>query len=343
MSGGTLKKCFIELRALPLEQFRLPTDGRKWKEIARSRRMVLEFIASFADGDGTVGKFSPSIEKQSKHNGFSKPWVLHIHDDLKQLGFLEWTRDRKSNRNQRRYYTIMLPVEAPGSEGSRSTLEFTCTKSTPEFTQQVNYSSEQVNSRVYPAGKVQSLPIRLLPSKESVSLPSPFDETMDVLVPAQKRNPQNEQTSVSGRGQNVGALGAAFTEITDKLLHATKDQRQFLQRQIENLGFEAAKAVVKEFAEDERHDWGKLHCPAAILQRDWPSYEALVKRQQADADEQAKVQELLKRAESQGNEEWERNMAKIKAEREWMQFGGPMPEHLKADPVARAAAEARWS
>jgi hypothetical protein len=66
MSGGTTRKCSIELRDLPLERFRLPTDRRKWEAAARSRRMVLEFIASFANGDGSfngkTGNFSPSMD-----------------------------------------------------------------------------------------------------------------------------------------------------------------------------------------------------------------------------------------------------------------------------------------
>src|ERR1700733_11148380 len=101
-------KCTVTVRNLPLDRFRLPGDGRKWKQAARSRSGLLVRISSYANGDGTFvrdGKnYSPSWETLTKH--VSSKSLARWTDDLAKLGFLSWTRDQHYSR---RVYTIHLP------------------------------------------------------------------------------------------------------------------------------------------------------------------------------------------------------------------------------------------
>ena len=45
-------KCLIEIKRLPLDRFRIPSPGRKWKHIARQVQALLMYLATFANGDG---------------------------------------------------------------------------------------------------------------------------------------------------------------------------------------------------------------------------------------------------------------------------------------------------
>jgi hypothetical protein len=100
-------KCTITVRNLPLERFRLPNDGRKWKQAARSRQGVLEHLSTFANGDGTFVRsgrnFSPSWERLTKR--FAEKSLDRHCDALRKLGYLAWTR---LNHYTRRVYTIHL-------------------------------------------------------------------------------------------------------------------------------------------------------------------------------------------------------------------------------------------
>jgi hypothetical protein len=331
MSGGITRKCSIELRDLPLERFRLPKDTRKWEAAARSRRMVLEFIASFANGDGSfrgmTGNFSPSMERQCNHSGFSRGWVRQLHEDLRELGFLTWNIVRTKNGQRRKLYEISIRAPEAASEAETPAGETMDALQSPPWLEAMDtlespchghYSEVHGESRVTMPCALQSDHIRLLQSEDSVSLPSTENRATTDSLSAQEI-PFSEHNSVSGRGEDVGALGEAFAKITHKMLRASKDYRQFLQRQIERLGFEGAKAVVEAFATDERHDWDKLRCPAAVLQRDWTSYQALAEHRQTELKEQqdlrAEIERALKAGQAQIDAEHAETMRKLAEER----------------------------
>lgn len=161
---GPTSKCLIEIRNLPLERFRMAHDGRKWKQVARSRSLVLVYIATFADGDGNVGKYSPGIERQTKRHGFTARWLYRLHDDLNALGFLSWKRE---NRQEKREYTITIPTDPDVNYSQASDVNYSLSDvkySSPD----VNYSASDVNSRVSAT---------VLPSKEpSVSVSEQLGE-----------------------------------------------------------------------------------------------------------------------------------------------------------------------
>jgi hypothetical protein len=101
-------KCTIIIRNLPLDRFRLPGDGRKWKQAARSRSELLVRLSTYANGDGTFVRngqnYSPSFETMEKH--VARKSFYRITDALRAAGLLSWTREK---HYERRVYTIHLP------------------------------------------------------------------------------------------------------------------------------------------------------------------------------------------------------------------------------------------
>jgi hypothetical protein len=129
--GRVLKKyngCSLQIRDLPLEAFRLPDDGRKWKQLARSRSSLLLKISTFANGDGTFQSqngetnYSPSAKRLLRH--YARDTLYRLSNDLRTLGLLSWHRE---NHYGRRFYEIHL---------SKKQVRYS-----PE--EQVRYSSEE--------------------------------------------------------------------------------------------------------------------------------------------------------------------------------------------------------
>ncbi len=83
------KSCLFEICKLPIEYFRLPSDGRKWKAAASARKTLAVQLAGYADPDGT--SIRPSIKTLAEQTGFSRAKVCRLMDDLKELRFMERT------------------------------------------------------------------------------------------------------------------------------------------------------------------------------------------------------------------------------------------------------------
>jgi hypothetical protein len=112
-------KCTQQVRNLPLDRFRLPSDGRKWKQAARSRSDLLLRLSSYANGDGTfVGEtgrnYSPSLGTLTKH--IAQQSYFRLTAALQELGLLSWTRAKH-------YYPRIYTIHLPDSSGSRATFE----------------------------------------------------------------------------------------------------------------------------------------------------------------------------------------------------------------------------
>jgi hypothetical protein len=102
--------CLLAVRAMPIERFRLPADGRKWKQLAASRASFLESLASRANPDGTFLRgevnYSPSEIRLARRT--SPRSVYRITDALRELGLLTWER---RNNYSRRIYVIHFREE----------------------------------------------------------------------------------------------------------------------------------------------------------------------------------------------------------------------------------------
>ena len=83
------KNCLFQSFKIPLEKFRLPEDGRKWKASAFNRSALFKELASFANADGT--NIWPSIPTLIKSTGWSRSKVCYTLDELTALGLMERT------------------------------------------------------------------------------------------------------------------------------------------------------------------------------------------------------------------------------------------------------------
>lgn len=78
-----------DLAKIPVERYRLPKDGRKWKSIARQRMALAEWLAGHGDGDGS--RIFPSAETMTRHFGWSRRKTFYLLADLLELRLLEST------------------------------------------------------------------------------------------------------------------------------------------------------------------------------------------------------------------------------------------------------------
>jgi hypothetical protein len=73
------------LRDAPLEEFRLPDDSqRQWKQVARNRQALANYLATYADGDGS--RVRPSIPTMMAHFGWSHATNCRLLKNLETLG-----------------------------------------------------------------------------------------------------------------------------------------------------------------------------------------------------------------------------------------------------------------
>src|ERR1700730_6526719 len=105
-------KCSQQVRNTPLERYRLPDDGRKWRQRARTRSALLLRLSSYGNGDGTFVKngrnYSPSLKTLLNHIGHGS--FYELTNELRDAGLLSWTREK---HYERRIYTIHLPESGP--------------------------------------------------------------------------------------------------------------------------------------------------------------------------------------------------------------------------------------
>jgi hypothetical protein len=111
------KTCRQLVRALPIERFRLATDGRQWQHLARQRWHLLEYLAGNAEDDGSFRKwkngklinFSPS--EQRIRQRFGRGTFYRLADDLNTLDLLYWNRE--DEHYGRRIYKIKANAPHP--------------------------------------------------------------------------------------------------------------------------------------------------------------------------------------------------------------------------------------
>lgn len=80
-----------DLGKVPVDRYRLPKDGRKWKAVARERMALAEWLAIHGNGDGS--RISPAEKSMTRHFGWSRRKTFYLLDDLKELHLLECEPD----------------------------------------------------------------------------------------------------------------------------------------------------------------------------------------------------------------------------------------------------------
>jgi hypothetical protein len=75
--------CVRDWRDFTLGHYRLKSDGRKWRVQASNRRQLLEWLATFANGDGS--SIEVGIERMEDKFECSRATIFRLLDDLKEL------------------------------------------------------------------------------------------------------------------------------------------------------------------------------------------------------------------------------------------------------------------
>jgi hypothetical protein len=107
-------RAVLDARALSFEDFRLPSDGRKWQSVARQRRALFMELCSYANSDGSA--IYASVSTMQRCSGSERTTFRRL-DELKQLGLL---RDEGKSRFQG---TTVRSVLLPDEDDERMTVE----------------------------------------------------------------------------------------------------------------------------------------------------------------------------------------------------------------------------
>ena len=223
-------KCSQQVRNIPLERYRLSTDGRKWKQAARGRSGLLLRLSSYANGDGTFVRngrnYSPSLKTLLNHVGHGS--YYRLVDDLRSAGLLSWTREK---HYERRIYTIHIPESGPAfdpeqipdSEITGPAFDDGSENQVPHSQDQVPHSPEQVphsqitgptsdNHPSLPSGTVRYRQREGEPSNATMTKPS-----LSNVPPAAALNGNsNGQPGGQEKAQAVDYVIGLCLELTGK-------------------------------------------------------------------------------------------------------------------------------
>ena len=209
-------RCTLNVRDFSLEYFRLPRDGRKWRQAARSRSDLLLKLSTYANPDGTFksedGKknFSPSAKKLQRH--YAKKTLYRLTNDLRELGLLSWERERK--HYGRRTYRIHIQIENAAKHLPDQVSD--------SREKQVPHSQDQVSPRHLITG------VTMGPNPSLESLPS-YGDLTEVISVAEDASPNTRPNSdVTAAERAFSAFGfnapfghprfrSAVVKVSDKI------------------------------------------------------------------------------------------------------------------------------
>lgn len=288
-------KCSQVVRNIPLERFRLPADGRKWKQAARSRSGLLSRLATYANGDGTFVRngrnYSPSLETLQKHVGHGS--YYRLTEDLQNLRLLSWIRERHYDR---RIYTIHL--ENASEDSQEKQVPDSLSETGPTFNnqdeKQVPDSAEQVPHSQKTGPTMDS--IRLLPSVPSKPSYRPEPKSGDGIDSGEnltdKRN-GNHSAEMMVDYENV------FCRFQDDInITLSEDTKTKLKSQFGDASEDVLRKAFRNLR-DRDMGWDGLDRPAAIILKEFPACLIQAKR---DVERELKKKADDERAERVGKE-----------------------------------------
>jgi len=249
-------RCLHAVRELPLERFRLATDGRSWKFIASRRYDFLCNLAGRANPDGTfIGKdgtnYSPSEIRLSRHT--SEATMYRRTDELNELGLLSWTREK--NHAGRRIYVIHFDEHLSSSSENTSQVE-----------------AEHLSSS-------EGTPLRL-ETKEGEHLSSsqitPLSGDRYPSYPPKERTDKAIRQSVAtDETDGLSRHFSPFAGMAEVSFGMTKPEREFFRAEIARKSLEKVAMIVETFAHDRSQDFDSMKSPAKVLVSRWSDYIAL--------------------------------------------------------------------
>jgi hypothetical protein len=107
-----------DLRDIPVDKYRLPKDGRKWKRVAGQRMSSAQWLATYADPDGS--RIFVSEATTTRHFGWSRRTTFRLLADLRELGLLEGCglTSEHGTRVRRMNLEAFLGAGVPNSAGA---------------------------------------------------------------------------------------------------------------------------------------------------------------------------------------------------------------------------------
>jgi hypothetical protein len=235
-------KCSQLVRNLPLERYRLPDDGRKWKQAARSRSAFLGRLATYANGDGTFVRngrnYSPSLKTLLKHVAHGSYYKLT--DELQVSGLLSWTREKHYDR---RVYTIHLSEQVQDSPENRSNIE---DESGPTFNESgPTFKDEHQEQVQHSQNQVQHSPITGPTSGKHPSYPS--------------KEPLVQPTSLPTNPRLAGGMAGCKEILKSKATPTPADKEELLLTE-ERMTEALQKAHAKKRNEHNDRTQGRMEC-----------------------------------------------------------------------------------
>jgi hypothetical protein len=143
------------LRNVRVDQYRLANDGRKSRARARDRMVIAEWLATYADADGS--RVFPAVKTMCNHFGWSRAKTFRLLADLKKLKLLEDEKNvngkrcltgEHGTRKRRINLPAFLSAQAPSSLPGPGPVESRCEYETPAQTSQIRENDGEQTSQI---------------------------------------------------------------------------------------------------------------------------------------------------------------------------------------------------
>lgn len=198
-------------------QFRMESDGRKWKKLAIARKNLFVALAIFGSADGK--NIFPSIETLMDRTGYSHGWVCKLLDDLKKLGLT----NRVGRKGQRgaAVRSLLLPETATietNDDSRAATLDAEPVSRSPRFETELNPES--------PRFETQNPESPLFASESPLFNPeNPLMTGREVPseVPKQKNHIKPSKSTRTNLGQGKTERATKRQPHTDPIIYALTD------------------------------------------------------------------------------------------------------------------------
>jgi hypothetical protein len=232
MAKTKFKNCLFDACKIPIEVFRIPTDGRKWKAAAGNRKTLMMQLAGYANADGT--SIRPSTKTLADQTGFSRRKVCRLLDDLKVLGLCE--RVGRYGQRGAAIRRLMLP-EKPSS----------IPPETPSL---------RVSDSISESAGFDSQSARF--DSESATLDSQSATAMAHDLPSDLPNRPVNQINPIER------LTEGFIKATGRVMGVGKKDHPAYAELINQHGEDLVISSVKLFA-NGNHDWSLVNNPSKLF------------------------------------------------------------------------------
>src|SRR6202158_5204475 len=186
---GKSLKCVVDFRNTSFGKYRLSTDGRKWKDSARHRQALAEWLATFATADGSSVR--PSIPTMCEHFGWSKATMCRLLASLETLGV-----QKRVGRFGGKNGVAIRQLNVPVLEVSDSTVEVSDS----------NLSKSQIQSS---KSQIHASESQIQSSKSHVG------ETLPPALPPTNRPPTAHEKTDGGKSLSQKQPKVTFGKETE--------------------------------------------------------------------------------------------------------------------------------